>query len=965
MVRQVGGRRCIVAMERAGFAMLGASGLLVVACSTEPGATGPARELLVTGKAIVPPGGVAQEVGSMPMNLVHSPDGRFAIVSDMGQRESLWSIDAASGRGVSSVEFSNNRRATGARSAPTPPQPGGEATGESSGPGSPRSNGLYYGLAIASDGTVYAAQGGHDSIAVLSLDNRGSLALTGEIKTRRQDFPAGLALDDRGLLYVANNAAGEDNPYNLTASVAIYNTRAPGGAAEVGRYTFSQSYGGTSNFPYGIAATRDGGRAFVASERDDRVYVLDTTDPAQPTLRAELSTGAHPVAVLVSPDQGRLYVSNSLSDTISVVDIGGGSERIAGTVLLRPPMARDLVGVTPLGMALSRDGRTLYAALADMNAVALIDTRNLQLRAYIPAGWYPTAVAPCPDGEHMLVANAKGSRGRNPTNHPDPHAGAEAGRKTTPVLSVLEGTVTFERVPTGAELKRATAEVIAENRLTTLADARSNPLGPLGLPSGPIKHVIYIIKENRTYDQVLGDLAQGNGDPSLVLFGRDVTPNQHALAERFVLLDNLYACGEVSGDGWAWSTQGMADAYVARNVPYNYSHRGRKFDFEAHNNGYPTGGAPPASTPGPEGKPLSTAPAFANGAPPIPDVGNTGRTIWDTARGAGLSIRNYGFFLYFSDKISGIPGGPDNWPIAPGLQPPGHDLEGVTDFDFRRFDLDYPDSDAPGMYFDQTGDPNCLYKVKTYGRAGARSRFAEWNREFRMMLERDASGGAVPALMLVRLPLDHTSGASSGHHSPRSDAADNDYAVGQLVEAVSHSPIWTSTAIFIIEDDAQNGVDHVDAHRTTGFVISPWIKPGSVDHQFHNTDSMLKTMELLLGLPPLCQYDAIADPILDWTIPAPGAAGAMVTPPNAEAYQAIVPPKAIIAEMNPERAALRRGDPRLALAIRSDAMDLSHADAAPARRLNQIVWATIKGTDVPMPEPRGVPVGDSDEDDDD
>ncbi|MES1227900.1 MAG: hypothetical protein ABUL72_04460, partial [Armatimonadota bacterium] len=271
---------------------------------------------------------------------------------------------------------------------------------------------------------------------------------------------------------------------------------------------------------------------------------------------------------------------------------------------------------------------------------------------------------------------------------------------------------------------------------------------------------------------VLGDLPKGDGDPSLTLFGREVTPNLHALAERFVLLDNLYACGEVSGDGWCWSTQGMADAYVQRNVPYQYSGRGRKFDFEGHNNGYPTGGSPAADE---HGKPLATNPALKNGAKPIPDVASTGINIWDRARESGVSLRNYGFYLFFNDHNTGLPGGPDNYPVIAGLQPPGHDLAGVTDADFRRFDMDYPDSDAPSLYFKQTGDAHCLYRTNEYGDSKAPSRFSEWNREFQMMLAKDPSGESVPALMLVRLPMDHTSGASAGRHTPRSYVADNDY----------------------------------------------------------------------------------------------------------------------------------------------------------------------------------------------
>lgn len=397
----------------------------------------------------------------------------------------------------------------------------------------------------------------------------------------------------------------------------------------------------------------------------------------------------------------------------------------------------------------------------------------------------------------------------------------------------------------------------------------------------------------------------------------------------------------------------MADAYVERNIPYHYSNRGRKYDFEGQNNGYVTGGFPATDE---NGKPLTTLPSFKNGAAAIPNVASTGRYLWDVAKAAGISMRNYGFLLSFTDRIAGLPGGPDNYPAVSGLQPPGHDLAGVTDIDYRRFDLDYADSDAPSVYAVQTSDNRVLFKTAVYGKYKAPSRFAEWNREFQMMLAKSPDGSAVPTLVMVRLPNDHTTGAKAGKHTPRSFVADNDYALGQIVQAVSHSPIWTSTAIFVIEDDAQSGVDHVDAHRTTGFVISPWIKPHSVDHHFYNTDSMLKTIELLLGIGPLSQYDAVADPMMDWS----------GSPTNAEPYEAKMPPVEMIGEINPEPTELRAGDPRIEMALQSAKMDFTHADAAPAAELDEIVWKTVKGPASVMPiMHRTLPSKNGDDDDDD
>jgi hypothetical protein len=609
-------------------------------------------------------------------------------------------------------------------------------------------------------------------------------------------------------------------------------------------------------------------------------------------------------------------------------------------------MARDLPGATPT--ALSADGKTLYVSLGDMNAIAVVDAAAMQLRGYIPVGWYPSAVASIGDGR-LLVANAKGTTVRNPNNKLDPH---DPLRKSAYILSILEGNVCLVRVPSGDELEKSTQQVLEDNRLTVLSHPAENPLAHLGVAAGKITHVIYIIKENRTYDQVLGDEPEGNGDKSLVLFGRDVTPNQHALAERFVLLDNLYACGEVSGDGWVWSTQGMADAYVVRNVPYNYSKRGRKFDFEGHNNGYLTGGFPAKDD---DDKPLTTLPSFANGAATIPDIASTGRNIWDSAKEAGISLRNYGFLLSFNNSAAGLASGPDNYPAAAGLQPPGHDLAGISDIDYRRFDLDYADSDAPLKVNLMTGSSRPLFKIPVYGKYEAPDRFSEWNREFQMMLAKSLDGSSVPALMLIRLPNDHSSGAKEGKHTPRGYVADNDCALGEFVQTVSHSPIWATTVIFVIEDDAQSGVDHVDAHRTIGFVISPWIKKHSVDHHFCNTDSMLKTIELLLGLGPMSQYDAVADPIMDWSD----------TPSNIEPYDAKMPPEALFNEINPAPSELTAGDPRIKMALESAKMDFTHADAAPAAELDEITWKTVKGPTAVMPVMRRtLPSGKGDDDDD-
>ncbi len=900
---------------------------------------------LNTGKDIVPADATPLQGANLPMTLAATPDGQFAIICGMGYREALWSVRITDAQVVSQSDFTAH--AERQRAEPqTEDQPIRVDSRHNA--DRPQTNGLYYGV-VATNDTVYAAQGGHDAIAVLSISPTGQLALIDTIRAQKNDFPAGLALDQHGLLYVSNNSSGgKPKPYQTPASMAIYD---PAKKTELGRYIF-ESTGNTSNYPLAITVLRNGSKTFVASERDGTVYSLNTTDPTHPTLNKIIPTGSRPDALLLNKDESRLFVANSQSDTVSVIETA--SDAVIGTILLRPDAVRGLPGVTPTSMSLSPDEKTLYVTLSDMNALAVVDVDSQRILGMIPAGDYPSAVLAGAD--RLLVVNAKGHNAHNPNPTYNPFV-RQIDRGSY-ILSVILGNVQSMPISSTAKLPEQTQLVMSANHFNRLAPPTPSTAPAIGAAFGKIKHVIYIIKENRTYDQVLGDDARGNGDASLALFNDKVTPNQHALADRFVLLDNLYACGEVSGDGWVWSTQGIANAYVERTIPYNYSSRGRTFDYEGENNGYPTGGFPATD---PDGKPLSGDPQYQNGAPPVPDVAGADVHLWDLARRAHLSIRNYGFYLSEGDKKAGVTLIPENYPTVAGLQPPGHDLAGITDIDFRKFDLDYADSDAPKIWFDRSGDPNCLYSKKTYGKHAATSRFDEWNQEFQQMLKQDPTGNSVPNLITVRLPHDHTQGLMSRKHTPISEVADNDYAVGQLVEAVSHSPIWSSTAIFVIEDDAQAGPDHVDCHRTTAFVISPWIKPGSVDHEFHNTDSILKTIELLLGLPPMSQYDAIATPISDWD----------KTATNADPFIALLPPKQMIAAINtpaPRPATEAAVEKQLELA--SDQMDFVHADAAPAAQLNLIIWKSVKGIDSTMPPPRNSLVSPTtppktDDDDDD
>jgi len=989
-------------------ALLGAAALIIPPLSAQSPATNP----LVTGKRITqPPLGPQTAVGSLPMNMTLTPDGKFAVVSDMGFHQLLTVLNVATGQKVSSIEF-------GSPSVRTNP-------------------GLYYGLAVAASPgggyTLYASQGGNHTVGVLQIDAAGSLTPAGTIPMQAGDFPAGLALDAAGFLYVAVNQSftggGSFSDAVTPSALVVYNTAAPGvissalptaknpaalrpvmaaiaAAPETARVTLGPTFTAVSptnaqpaysftspSYAYAVAAT-SGGKVYVSSQRDDAVYVF-TTNQGVPTLSKTITSGAasgtqaHPVALLFNAAQTKLFVAYAHGDSVASVDTA--SDALSAPISLRPAGATDLPGATPTALALTPDESRLYVTLGDMNAVAVVDLAGARPLGYIPTGWYPSAVVASPFKKQIFVANAKGVSARNPNpayrfsggtfaNDANGNPGTvpnSFGGNNDPNygLYLTVGNVETIPVPNSVQLAAQTRLVLANNKVTAATSAPANPLLAISQKMGGIKHVFYIVKENRTYDQVLGDLPQGNGEPNLAIFGAstpdgNVTPNQHALASRFVLLDNFYDCGEASGDGWPWSTQGQANEAVIKDLPYNYSGRGRFYDYEGSNNNYPTGGFPAAD---PHGQPLvgSNSPFFGKNAPPITDVSEApGGHIWDVMKNAGLSYRNYGFFTSFGVGPANNLLLPSNLPGSAGLQPvgtipttaagaaPSLGAMGVSDFDMRGYDQNFADSEASyfyayGQYPAATGPAGYpvqadtsspfLFRIPTFGFYNSPSRVSEFKREFAEMLKADSTGGAVPNFIMLKYSNDHTQGYSTGGgkvHAPRSGVADNDYAVGQTVDLLSHSPIWNSTAVFVIEDDAQDGPDHVDSHRSTCYVLSPFIKRASVDHTFYNTDSVLKTMELLLNVPPMNQYDAVATPIQDFGT----GAGA-----NPEPYTAILPAPNLISQLNPVSALAKSKVAARRLAEMSNKMDFVHPDSAPPALLNRVLWEGLKGAGSRMP----------------
>ncbi len=833
---------------------------------------------LSTGQFLTPQGSQT-DVGSYPCNALLSPDGKFLVATSLGARSQISVLDARDGKLISKAEFN------------------GEQTEKRS-----RKEGLFYGLAFGprrADGktTLYAAQGGDDRIAILTLTDDGTITRTDQAiitptdRTRldnNSEKPdplhiAGIATSaDGARLYAANNSL---NPkVKLGGSLSVVDT-ASGRVLRMVPLT---------GYPFAVTAITRGAAAgkkvYVSSEQDGSVSVVD---PGLFKVNRSIRTGENPTALLLNQAQERLFVANSGSDSVSVIEVG--SDRVAQTIVLRPSDMRGLPATTPLGMALSPDEKTLYVALADINAVAVVDLTKQIVAGYIPAGWYPTAVAVSADGSRLFVTNAKGIAERNPNKPAVPPTVSRVG-ETEYIENIIKGTVSTIPVPDAATLAMLTAQSLKNNRITadpvkTAREALSNP---------GIEHVIYIVKENRTYDQVLGDLPQGNGDPSLTLFGRDVTPNQHALAERFVLLDNFYCSGEVSGDGWNWSTQGMANEFNSRNVTYGYTGKPRAYDYEGTNNGVPVDLLGVTD--------VSRAP---------------GGYIWDNCEKKKVSFRNYGFFTDDFDLprataeegTKGLKNGPTK-----------KTLTGKSSPDYRQYDNNYADSEA----WVKHGLKPLPTQLAAYNRFNDPSRITTFRREYQEF----ARKGNMPRFMMVRFGNDHTQGTRTGAYSPRSAVADNDYAVGQLAEIVSHSPYWKKTAIFVIEDDAQNGHDHVDAHRSIAFVISPFVRKGSKDSRFFNTDSVLLTMENLLGLPPMNLYDAVA----------PAMAVFTATPENDAPFDAILPAKDIVAEINQKTAYRAADSTRLISAL--------EADKTPDEELNDILWHSIKGINTPMPEPR-------------
>ncbi len=752
---------------------------------------------------------------------------------------------------------------------------------------------------------------------------------------------AGLAVSPDGKTLVAANFEND--------SISIVDTATREVLKEIQFFEPGQMEA-TGEFPFDVAiASTDSGaatKAFVTSQRDNEVLAVDIASGETTRIPIE----SQPNKMALSPDQSLLYVANGNSDSISVIDTN--SDRLVQTISLSR-RGDPYKGANPNSVALSPDGDTLYVTLGGENAVAVVDLQSQGVIGRIPTGWYPNSVSVSQDGQRLYVVNAKDNSGPNPSQNRT----TEAGESRNP---------TFQNQYTWALEKARISKIPVPDRGTLISLSEQvdknngfqnrRPDRTMKFLNNKIKHIIYVVKENRTYDQVLGDLEIGNGDPALTLFPEPISPNHHKLARDFVTFDNFYDSGESSGVGWNWSTYGRTTDYTEKHqsVLYgNASFNGLTYDYEGNNRNINVG----LPQTGPQ-QPLETRVTGildpSGGSAILPgdrDVNAPagdgelspnaiGGYLWDVALRAGKTVRNYGFFIdlgyYSTDQenptqldsenplyipISANPAA-ENIPQAPVTKPVLFDK---TDIYFRGYDQKHPD-----IY---------LYN--------------EWERDIDKYLERNE----LPNLSMVRFHHDHFGAfdsAVAGLNTAELQMADNDYAVGLLVEKISKSPLWKETAIVVLEDDCQNGPDHVDSHRSFVYIISPYTKRKALISTNYNTVSVLRTIEDILGIGYMGINDANAQPMSD----------TFTRTPDFTPYTAVVPGNLCNEPVDPNLVpACKEPNVEKTTAIRSRKNKQWWANATKdfyfevedkldPEKFNRVLWAGVKGDNQPYPTER-------------
>jgi YVTN family beta-propeller protein len=574
----------------------------------------------------------------------------------------------------------------------------------------------------------------------------------------------------------------------------------------------------------------------------------------------EIVVGSNPNDFCISNNGKYLFIANANDNSVSIVN--SKTKKVIETLnaALYPNAPN---GSTTNAVSLSSDEKTLYIANADNNCLAVFDVSmpgKSRSKGFIPVGWYPTVVKTI--GKKIYVANGKGFTSAANPGGPNPvteniklgfQKGDTAKQKEVEYIGGLfKGNLSIINEPSEKQLSKYSQAVYKNTPYSKIKESisageKNNPIPMKIGESSPIKHIFYIIKENRTYDQVLGDMPEGNGDASLCLFGEKITPNLHALSREFVLLDNFYVDGEVSADGHNWSMAAYSNDYLEKTWVTSYGGRGGDYDAEGNR-------------------------AIAN---------NKNGFIWDYCKRAGVSYRTYGEFA------------DDYKPNIPVLK--NHFCTYFTSWDQRVRDT---------------------------------TRVGQWKRDFDSLV----TINALPQLNTLRIINDHTEGLSKGRPTPFAHVADNDLAIGMFVEYLSKSPVWKESAVFIVEDDAQDGPDHVDAHRTTAYVAGGFVKRHFVDHTMYSTSGMLRTIELILGLPPMSQYDAAATPMFKCF-----SENANLTPFIAKPLQTDINAK------NIQESVWQR---------KSEQFDFTKEDRIASKEFNEVIWKAIKGLDAAVPAPK-------------
>jgi YVTN family beta-propeller protein len=834
-----------------------------------------------------------------PLGTALSPDGRLALTASSGATrfQTADLFDLAAGGRTSSVSFDG-------------------VLGES----------VFLGVVFSPDGTHAWASGGGENVVHTFSVQGDQLTQTGDIPAPW--FPAGMAyghtpIGDR--IYVANNLGGpasQDNPPGYQVTVIDPATNQVTGQIDLGVH----------REPLAIAFDRSGRKAYVTNWLGRSVSVIDTAtqqkkydillSPLYDPMQAD-----HPDAIAANPARDEVYVANANSDTVSVVDTR--RDRLAATLHVGLSKGKP-VGATPDGLAVSPDGTTLFVALAGENAVQVINTSTRRSRGFIPSAWYPTDVDVTPDGRNLVVTNLNGTTsGPNPCGPRSPlpqcadTVDPNIHQDTESVKSMVKGSLDVIPVPTQAQLGGFTTSVKTYN------DTVTRPAPEPGYLKRRIKHVIYVIKENRTYDQVLGDLGKGNGDPGLTLFTAASAPNHHALAGRFTLFDNFYSDAQVSADGHNWITHAGVTDYVQKLWPFVYSqgerNNQRAYDFEAVN----------------PNRVFASEPLSFDSAVKRSAAAPTGGYIWDDAYRHGVSYRIYGEFTQSPNACVGR----GNTTNATHLSPRFGDR---VDRRFPGFNLTCSDQEREGEWqreFERFNSEHIRSLERYKRQKAARQRELERrahlparkHRKLKPLPPLKPPTDPLPKLEMVRFPNDHTAGTRAGRPIPEAYMADNDLSLGRLVDAVSHSSYWGSTAILVTEDDAQDGPDHVDAHRTLAYVISPYTSSGAIDSNQYDSAALTALLERLLGMPPMGIVDARA----------PSMWSAFTNHPNFAPYDAIQPQVVPFGggpfAVNAGTAPMSRDASR---------WNLREADAAPDIALNQSIWKSVRGPDAHMPAPR-------------